>query len=236
MILYFVVPWMTVYSLLVIKYFYRVYRTTSKYCRIMARRILNNTRSSMITSHTQYWMFWRSTSDWYSCHRNEIIGPKTSETLRDPIDIFIQARFLSNPIIEIVPWCLTELDLTLPRVKVGGNSVQFHPNTCNRIVDLRLTPKTMRGKENGSSNIGKQEQYITDDHPDSARFYHLVHHLLIPQLSSSAVLHHLHCQHCNSTKTILPRIWHNCCCCFMSAVTPKSGFSRKQIASLAGNS
>ena len=45
------------HSLMVIKYCYRVYRTTSKYCRIMARRILNNTMSSMITSDIKSFMF-----------------------------------------------------------------------------------------------------------------------------------------------------------------------------------
>ena len=40
---------MHIHSLMVINYCYRVYRAISKYCRIMARRSLNNTMSSMIT-------------------------------------------------------------------------------------------------------------------------------------------------------------------------------------------
>ena len=31
-------------------------------------------------------------------------------------------------------------------------------------------------------NIVKQAQYLTDDHPNAACLYHLVHHLQIPQL------------------------------------------------------
>ena len=83
--------------LMVVNYCFRVYRTTSKYCRIMARRILNNTMSSMITSDPQSRIFWCFNSVWYSCYRDNIIAPKTIDSLRDPICIFFQVSFLFNP-------------------------------------------------------------------------------------------------------------------------------------------
>ena len=68
-----------------------------KYCRIMARRILNNTISSMITSDPQSRMFWCSTSVWQSCFRADTISLKTSDALRSPICIFVQVSFLFTP-------------------------------------------------------------------------------------------------------------------------------------------
>ena len=59
----------------------------------------------------------------------------------------------------------------------------FRPNTCNRIVDLRLTPQLKGKKEKGSCNIGKQAQYIIDGHPYASRLSYLVHCLQIPQIS-----------------------------------------------------
>ena len=156
--------------LMVIKYCCRVYRTTSKYCRIIARKIMKNTISPMITSDPYSQMFWCSTSAWYSCFRDYSIAPKTSDSLRSPIHIFVQVIFLSPPQIELVPWCLTELELPLPGVTGGGNSMQIHPNTCNRIVYFHLTPKLMGEKGKEASNIGKQSQYLTDDHPGAACF------------------------------------------------------------------
>ena len=88
---------MHLHSLMFIKHLCRVYRTTSKYCIIMTRRILNNTMPSMITCDLQSQIFWCSTSAWNSCYRDDIFSPKTSDALRAPICIFIQASFLLTP-------------------------------------------------------------------------------------------------------------------------------------------
>ena len=167
---------------MVIKYCFRVYRNTSKYCRIMARSILNNIIPSMITFDPHSRMFCCSTSAWKSCYRADIISPKTSDGLRAPIHIFVQVSFLFTPKIDLVPWCLTELDLSVPGENVGANLVRSHPNTCNHIVDLRLNPKLKGEKEKGARNIGKQAQYLTNDHTYTACFYHIFHHLRISQL------------------------------------------------------
>ena len=125
---------MHLHSFMVIKYFCMVYRTISKYCRIISRRILNKTMSSMIASDPQSRMFQCYTSTWHSCYKSDIISLDTSDELRSPICIFIQVSFLFTPQNwACSPWCLTELDLTLPVVNFGGNSVQIHPNTCNHI-------------------------------------------------------------------------------------------------------
>ena len=156
---------MHLYSLIVIKYWCRVYRTTSKYCRIMARG-----------------MFWYYTYSSQSCCRDDTVFPKTSGALISPIRIFDRATFLFYP----QNWACSMMphwdDLPAPGVKVSGNSMQSHPNTCNCILDLRLTPKLKGKKEKGASNIGKQSQYCTVDHTDAARLSHLVNRLQIPQL------------------------------------------------------
>ena len=54
---------MHLHILMVIKYCCKVYRTTSKYCKIMVKRILNNKMSSMITYDSQSQIFWCPTSD-----------------------------------------------------------------------------------------------------------------------------------------------------------------------------
>ena len=41
-------------------------------------------------------------------------------------------------------------------------------------VNLRLIPPHKEKKKRGEGNIGKQEQYVTDDHPSVAHFSHLV--------------------------------------------------------------
>ena len=137
----------------------------------------------------------------------------------------------SPPKIEIVPWCLSELDLSVPWVKVGGNYVQSHPNTCNCIVDLRLTPQLKGEKENWESNIGKQSQYLTNDHPNAARLSDLVQRLQIHQPvllcrfqppPTVIIVTAYTPPPPAATKYALTKIWHNCRCCFMAAVTPKS--------------
>ena len=173
---------MHLHSLMEITYYCRVYRTTSKYCRIMDRRSFNNIMSSMITSDPHSWMFWCPTSAQHYCFRADIIAPKTSDALRSPISTSSRWVSYSPPKIELVPRCLTELDLPSPVVKVGGNSVQSHSNNCNHIVDLRLTPPLKGDKGKGEINIVKQAQYLTNNHPTADCFSQIFHHLQIPQL------------------------------------------------------
>ena len=52
---------------------------------------------------------------------------------------------------------------------------------------MLLTPPYKWKDEKGASNIGKQAQYLTNDHPPDACFSHLVHRLRIPQ---HVLLHH----------------------------------------------
>ena len=88
---------MHLHSLMVINYCCRVYKATSKCCRIMARRILNNKMSSMITSDPQSHVFWCYTYALHYCCRCGIVSPRISDALRSPIHIFVLESFLFTP-------------------------------------------------------------------------------------------------------------------------------------------
>ena len=104
------------------------------------------------------------------------------------------------------------------------------PFAC--FVDLRLNPPHKKKNEKRVINLGKQAQYLTNDHPAAARFSHLVHCLRIPQLvlirhSPPTPLSALwHCRRTPlvATKSATSQIRHNQLCCFIADVAPKSWF------------
>ena len=79
-----------------------------------------------------------------------------------------------------VGWTLSLMNLQKARdylPLVGFISFPALASSFALFVNLQLNPTHKGKKKRGEINIGKQAQYLTNDHPAAACFSHLVYHL-----------------------------------------------------------